>query len=460
MNEVQTENHSLQEQGNAELSGPNPADADAHLTVAVEEKLPPAPTLFYAIQHVLVSNVWLDPVFVASMIGLPLALSANMVNAIFIAAGLVTLTQATRLVRLPVIQGPSAAFDSLMISAGKANGLAAAGGGILLSALIIFLLAVSGLLGRLRAIFTPVVTGSVIFIVGVALSGFTLFEFLGGSPGMDTFLAKPVLLMSIPTTLIVLLLSVFGRGIWRSYAFLLALLAGDLIAGILGKIDGSALAGKAWFGLPQLLPYGPLVWDGKVFVTFLAAYLVAVIEAMGVYHAAAEVARVPLDDRRIRNGFIGESLGSIVSTLIGGFPTTAFGQNVGLLRLTGVASRHVVIVAGILFLVLGFVPKAGALLALTPDAVVGGLFLPAAASLIFSGIGLLVRMEKNEANYMIAGMSILLAIALPANFKGAEGLVGEFLSNSILVGAVTAVLLQLLFVNLPRGFSYLRNKRQ
>jgi uracil-xanthine permease len=427
----------------------HPERAD-HLTVGVEEKLPPGKSLLYALQHVFVSNVWLDPVFVASMIGLPIALSANMINAIFIAAGLVTLTQATRLVRLPIIQGPSAAFDTLMITSGKANGLPAAAGGIILSALFVFIMAVTGLLGRLRSVFTPVVTGSVIFIVGVALSGFTLFEFLGGEPGTSSFLAKPVLLMSIPTSLVVIVLSIFGKGIWRSYAFLIGLVVGDLIAFSLGKIDISAVAEKAWFGFPKLLPYGPLEINGKYFTTFFFAYIVAVIEAMGVYHAAAEVVRIPLDEKRIRYGFMGESLGSIVSTFIGGFPTTAFGQNVGLLRLTGVASRHVVIVAGVLFLVLGFVPKAGALLALTPDAVVGGLFLPAAASLIFSGIGLLARMEKNDVNYMIAGMSILLAIALPENFKGMEGIIAEFLSNTILVGALTAILLQILFVNLPR----------
>jgi uracil-xanthine permease len=430
----------------------NQPEGAAHLTVGVEEKLPPVKSLLYALQHVFVSNVWLDPVFVASMIGLPLALSANMVNAIFIAAGLVTLTQATRLVRLPVIQGPSAAFDSLMITSGKANGLAAAAGGIILSALFVFILAVTGLLGRLRSVFTSVVTGSVIFIVGVALSGFTLFEFLGGSPGMSTFLAKPVLLMSIPTSLVVIVLSVFGKGIWRSYAFLIGLVVGDIIAWSLGKIDVSAVVEKAWFGFPQLLPYGPLEINGKAFTTFFFAYIVAVIEAMGVYHAAAEVVRIPLDEKRIRYGFMGESIGSIVSSFIGGFPTTAFGQNVGLLRLTGVASRHVVNVAGVIFLVLGFVPKAGALLALTPDAVVGGLFLPAAASLIFSGIGLLARMEKNDVNYMIAGMSILLAIALPENFKGMEGIIAEFLSNTILVGAMTAILLQILLVNIPRMF--------
>jgi NCS2 family nucleobase:cation symporter-2 len=266
---------------------------------------------------------------------------------------------------------------------------------------------------------------------------------------MKTFATAPVLLMSIPTALIVILLSVFGKGFLRSYAFLIALVVGDLIAVGMGQTNFSMVADKGWFGLPHFLPYGSLEFNWTAFGTFFFAYIVAVIEAMGVYHAAAEMVNVPLDSKRIRYGFSGEAAGSIASTLIGGFPTTAYAQNVGLLRLTGVGSRYAVITAGVIFLVLGFVPKAGALLAVTPDAVVGGLFLPAAASLVFTGIGILGRMEKNEANFTIAGLSILLAIALPTYFKGYAGVVGEFLSNTILVGAVVAILLQLLLVNVP-----------
>ncbi|GGE40382.1 uracil permease [Pullulanibacillus camelliae] len=416
----------------------------------IDEKLPPLSTFLYGLQHVFVSNVWLDPVFVGAMIGLPLSLSSNIVNAIFIAAGLVTLIQATQLVRLPILQGPSAAFDSLMISTGKANGLAAAGGGILLSAIIVFFLSITGIIGRLKALFTPVLSGTVIFVVGVALSGFTLSEFLGGEPGTSGFASGPTLLMAIPTTLIVMGLSLFGKGKWRSFAFLIALIVGDIIAMLLGKANFSELAGHSWFGLPHAFPYGHLTFKWDTFVMFFVAYVVALIEAMGVYEAGAEMTKTPLDSRRIRNGFAGESIGSMLSAVIGGFPTTAYGQNVGLLRLTGVTSRYPVIVAGILFLILGFIPKAGAMLALTPDPVVGGIFLPAAASLIFTGISILAKMEKTEVNFMIAGMAILLSIALPNYFTADAGVIGTFLSNSVLVGTVTAILLQFIFITLPR----------
>jgi uracil-xanthine permease len=422
------------------------------IEIGIDEKLPPVKSVLYGLQHVFVSNVWLDPIFVAAMIGLPLTLSANIVNAIFISAGLVTLIQATKLVRLPIVQGPSAAFDSIMIGAGKANGLAAASGGILLSAIIVFILSITGVIGKLKVLFTPVISGVVIFVVGISLSSFTLFEFLGGTPDMDSFATSSTLLLSIPTASIVVILSLFGKGAWKSFSFLIALVVGDIIAIFLGKTNFSIIGDKSWFGLPHFLPYGDLSFDWSTFITFFVAYIVAIIEAMGVYQASSEMLKIDLDKKRIRNGFAGEAAGSFLSSLIGGFPTTAYAQNVGLLRLTGVGSRQPVMIAGMIFLILGFVPKAGALLALTPDAVVGGIFLPAAASLIFTGISIMSKVKKTETNYMIIGLAILLAISLPNYFKDVQGTVGTFLSNSILIAAFSSILLQLFFVNIPNWF--------
>ncbi|MCM3033119.1 solute carrier family 23 protein [Niallia sp. MER 6] len=419
------------------------------LTVGLDEKLPPLKSFLYGLQHVFVSNVWLDPIFVAAMIGLPFALSANIVNSIFIAAGIVTLLQAAKFVKLPIVQGPSAAFDSIMIAAGKANGLAAASGAILVSAIIVFILSVTGLIGKLKVLFTPVVSGTVIFLVGISLSSFTLSEFLGGSPGDAGFASSTVLMMSIPTACIVLILSIFGKGFLKSFSFLIALVVGDIIAICLGEADFGMIAEKAWFGLPTFLPYGNLEFEWTTFLTFFVAYIVAVIEAMGVYQASSTILKTEISAKRIRNGFAGESAGSMLSSLIGGFPTTAYAQNVGLLRLTGVGSRYPVMIAGVIFLVLGFVPKAGALLALTPSPVVGGIFLPAAATLVFTGISLLAKVEQSDRNYMIIGLSIILAISLPSFSTGFTGAAGAFLSNTILIGAFSSIILHLLFVNIP-----------
>lgn len=415
------------------------------------KKLTPKNVLL-GLQHVLVSNVWLDPVFVAGAIGLPLALSSNMVNAIFIVSGLVTLIQATRLVRLPIVQGPSAAFDALMIAAGTAGSLAAAGTSIFVGSLIFLVLCLTRVIEKMRFLFAPIVSGVIIFLVGVSLSSFTLSEFLGGAPGDDGFADPKTLAVSIVTCVLVVALSQFGKGMVRALSYLIALVAGTALSMVFGMADFSGVASKPWFGLPQIMPYGGFDFDAAVFVPFFIAYMVAIMEALGVYQAASEIQGVKLEDRQVRYGLAGEAAGSAISSMIGGFTTTAYPQNVALLKVTDegkTRTRVPVIIAGVVFVVLGFIPKAGAVLSLIPSPVIGGIFLPAAASLISTGFNTLRKVESNDRSQAVIGLSLLLGIALPSALSGLEGGAHVFFSNSILVGAFCVVILKALLIDLP-----------
>ena len=425
----------------------------AGLTLGLEDRPPVPQSIALGFQHVLVSNVWLDPVFVAAVGGLSAALSANLVNAIFLAAGLVTLTQSTRLVRLPIVEGPSAAFDGLMIGFAKAGQLAMATTGLLIGGVIVLIVSASGLLGLLRRLFSPAVTGAVILLVGIALAGFTLEEFLGGSPTSADFGSPTTLLISVATLLTVIVLSGFGRGPLRSYAFLWALLVGDALSLAFGRLSFDAFGSAAWVGIPQLLPYGPFQFEPGIALAILFAFLVAVIEAIGVYYAAGEIVGTPITDQRVRLGVSGEAVGSIISSLFGGFATTAYAQNVGLLKLTGIGSRFAVTVAGIIFLVLAFIPKLGALLAATPDPVVGGIFLPAAGSLILTGVTALARTPDTPRHATVAGLAVILGTGLPpmANALSAKlpAVLTQLVSQPVVVGAIAALVLEILLVQLP-----------
>jgi uracil-xanthine permease len=422
------------------------ADARAGLTLGLEDQPPLPQAIALGVQHVLVSNVWLDPVFVAAAAGLAAPLAANLVNAIFLAAGVVTLIQSTRLVKLPVVEGPSAAFDGLMIGFGKAGQLAMATTGLLIGGAVIFLIAASGLLGRIRRLFSPAVTGSVILLVGIALAGFTLVEALGGNPASDSFGSPPMLLISGATLATVVGLSCFGSGPWRSYAFIWGLLVGDVVAALLGQLSFAAAASAAWVGSPGLLPYGPLQFDLGVTLALLFAFLVAVIEAIGVYYAAGEIVRTPITERRINLGVAGAAAGSVLSSLFGGFATTAYAQNVGLLKLTGVGSRYPVTVAGAIFLMLAFIPKLGALLVATPDPVVGGVFLPAAASLILTGVVTMARSPDTARHATVGGLAVIMGTGIPplASSLGSKvpAVALELLSQPVVVGAIVALVLE------------------
>lgn len=409
------------------------------------------------LQHVFVSNVWLDPIYVAAAAGLSLNMSVNLVNTIFIVSGIVTLTQVTKLVRLPIIQGPSAAFDALMIGAGKSGQLAAASGSILISALLVFLLSITGLMSKILKFLTPTIIGTLIFLVGVSLSSFTLSEFLGGYPGDKGFAAPQTLLLAIVTTGIVLGLSLFARGYLKRFAFLIALVIGDGLAIFLGQMNFSLLATKPWFGLPHLLPYGQLRFNWVVFSAFFVAYLVAVVEAVGVYEAAGAAMGETIAPKRVQNGLLGEAVGSMFSSLFGGFPTTAYAQNVGVLNLSQNTSHMPVLFAGTAFIIFGFVPKIGALLALTPSPVIGGIFLPAATTLLMTGLKMLNQADNTQTNQIISGLSIVLAIALPAYASGWHGVLGQLLSNTILIGAIAAISLHIGLNLIPK---YLRKVQQ
>ena len=414
---------------------------------SAEKKVTPKNALL-GLQHVLVSNVWLDPVFVAGVIGLPLALSSNMVNAIFIVSGLVTLIQATKLVRLPIVQGPSAAFDALMIAAGTAGSLAAAGTSIFISSLIFLVLCLTRVIEKLRFLFAPIVSGVIIFLVGVSLSGFTLSEFLGGAPGDKDFADPKTLAVSIITCVLVVVLSQFGKGMVKALSYLIALVVGTALSLAFGMADFSAVASKPWLGLPKFMPYGGFDFNAAIFVPFFIAYLVAIMEALGVYQAATEIQGTKLQDRQVRYGLAGEAAGSV----IGGFTTTAYPQNVALLKVTDegkTRTRVPVIIAGVVFVVLGFIPKAGAVLSLIPSPVIGGIFLPAAASLISTGFNTLRKVESDDRTQVVIGLSLLLGIALPNALSGLEGEAHVFFSNSILVGAFSVVILKALIIDLP-----------
>ncbi len=431
------------------------ADArPAGLTLGLEERPPLPQAVALGFQHVLVSNVWLDPVFVAAVGGLSAALSANLVNSIFLAAGLVTLTQSTRLVRLPIVEGPSAAFDGLMIGFAKAGQLAMATTGLLIGGVVVLIVAASGLLGLLRRLFSPAVTGAVILLVGIALAGFTLEEFLGGSPTSSDFGSPVTLLIATATLATVVVFSGFGRGPVRSYAFIWGLLVGDVLSAVFGRLSFDALGTAAWVGIPQLLPYGPLQFEPGIALALLFAFLVAVIEAIGVYYAAGEIVNAPITDQRVRLGVSGEAVGSIISALFGGFATTAYAQNVGLLKLTGVGSRFAVTVAGVIFLVLAFIPKLGALLAATPDPVVGGIFLPAAGSLILTGVAALSRTPDTPRHAAVAGLAVIAGTGVPpmatALATRLPSVATQLLSQPVVVGAVVALILEIVLVQLPR----------
>jgi xanthine/uracil permease len=417
----------------------------------VEEIIPAKRRLALGLQQALVSNAWLDPIFLASVAGFSATLATNLVTATFLAAGSGTVVQSTKLVRLPVVQGPSSAFSPLAIGYYKAGTISAASLGLIIGAGLVFLASICGQFARLRRLLSPSVSGTIITLVGIALAGFTFMEFFGGI-GSSHFASGTSLLLACVTTAVVLVSAALG-GTCRMFGFLIALIIGDILALCLGMLDFSSVGQAPWIAFPKLLPYGQLTFDPAITITICIVFVVAVVEAMGMYEATAKLTGVELTDARVNAGIAGEAGGSMLAALIGGFGTTAYAQNLGVIRLTGIASRHVVRVAGFIFIALAFLPKVAAFLVATPAAIVGGLFLPAAATVVMTGIQIASQDRGSPVKNMVAPLGLMSGLGIPALSgalsAGFPQILGEMLSHSIVVGAVTVMLAEIILVRIP-----------
>ncbi|MGC4936106.1 solute carrier family 23 protein [Gordonia sp. DT30] len=418
------------ESSNTEAGNTEPGSADA-------PRLSPQRTLLLGLQQLLVSNVWLDPIFIASVGGLSLGLGANLVSATFIVAGLVTLAQTTRLIRLPVVEGPSSAFSPLAIGYAKAGSLPAASLGLLIAAALVFVTAATGLLGRVRRYLTPAVTGTIILLVGLSLTAFGFQELFGGA-GSPAFGSASAVITGVLTVALVGV-CVLVRQL-RAGAFLIALVVGDAVAAAFGLVDFSALRDAAWVGFPHLLPYGSLHFDLGITITMCIVFFVAVVEAIGIYEATAAAIGVRLTSRRLSVGVMAESVGTALSAGLGGFGATAYAQNLGVISVTGVAKLNVIRCAAVGFLILGFSPKVAALLTATPSPVVGGVLVAAAIGVISHG-----ARSAFSGDGVIPACAVAAALGIPAMTESLHwnSVVTQVASSQVAVGALVAVFLQL-----------------
>jgi NCS2 family nucleobase:cation symporter-2 len=364
----------------------------------------------------------------------------------------VTFVQSTKLVRLPIVQGPSSAFSPLAIGYYKAGSIASAGLGLFIGAALVFLVAISGQFAKIRAVLSKSVSGAIITLVGISLTGFAFMEFFGG-PGSPNFGTGPSFLIAAITMGAVVVCSGLG-GRLRTFGFLIGLILGNIAAAFAGQLDYSGVGSAPWIALPKIFPYGGWSFDLGITVTMVIVFFVAVVEAVGMYEATALLTKTKLTDKRINMGIAGEAGGSMLSALMGAFGTTAYAQNLGVVKLTGVASRHVVRVTGIIFIILAFIPKVGSILVATPAPVIGGLFIPAAATVIMAGIQMAGTERHSPGRNLVAPLGIMAGLGVPplagALAPSLHPVLAEMTHHSIVVGAVVAIVAELVLVRLPK----------
>lgn len=391
-----------------------PTGSQQIFRIGIEGRLRPHEYLIYGLQHLLaLTGIWILPAILGLSLGLNIRVIGSLIQACFITSGLVTILQGSQLLRLPIVQGPDAAFFVAILVAGKIVGLGAAYGSLIVAGLIVLALATPirgwSLIGFVsRFIAPPIVYGCLLIIIGAQLASIGLPNWLGqpGMPGYPTV----NLIIAAATAIAVLIFIIFGgQGMVRRGAILWGIVVGSILYSLVGRISFEAVRNAPVVSLPQLFPFGFSV-SASIVALMLVAFIHSTTEAIGMYTLVAEWGGQRLDGRRVSWGIFGEVLGSMVGAAFGGIGTVSYPENVGILRVSRIGSRFVTLTAGVLALLLGMFPKVGVALAVVPGAVLSGATTILFGIICMSGVQMLTRVQWDEMNLAIGGLSFIVAI--------------------------------------------------
>ena len=369
-------------------------------------------------------------------------------------AGIATLFQTIGLGpvggRLPIVQGTSFAFLPVMIPLVAGQGVAAMGilmGGIVIGGVFHFFLGT--VVGRLRFALPPLVTGLIVLMIGLSLIKVGIQYAAGGVPAKGTENFGTLLNWSIALVVILVTLGVkfFARGIWSVAAVLIGLIAGYLVALALGQVNFGNIGRASWFMAPEPFRWGfELTAAAVIGMCFMA--IISAIETVGdVSGITKGGAGREASDKEISGATFADGLGTAVAGLFGGLPNTSFSQNVGLISMTGVMSRHVVTLGALFLIVCGLVPKIGAAISTVPITVLGGGVIVMFGMVAAAGINMLSDVTWNRRNMVIFAVALSVGFGLQLEPEALQHLPKTaqiLLTSGLLPAAVIAISLNLL----------------
>jgi xanthine permease len=424
----------------------------------VDEVLPPGRLAVYGFQHVLAfyAGAVIVPILLASAIGLSNQQLAFLINADLFTCGIASIIQAVGFwkigVRLPLLQGVTFTAVAPMIAIGTANGggvdgLLAIYGAVIVAGIFTFFIA--PFFSRLLRLFPPVVTGTVITVIGFTLVPVAALDAGGGNPEAADFGSLQNLAFAGGTLLFILLIYRFFRGFLSTIAVLLGLVVGSAVAAAFGIVDFSGVGQAGWVGVITPFYFGFPTFGVAAIVSMIVVMLITAVETTGDVFATGEIVEKRIRREDIARAIRADGLATTLGGLLNSFPYTCFAENVGLVRLTRVRSRWVVAVAGAIMIVFGLLPKMGAIVAAVPRPVLGGAALVLFATVGVIGIQTLSRVDfHDERNVIIVAVSIGLAlvpVAFPTFYQNFPDELQIIVGSGITMGSLTAILLNLVF---------------
>ncbi|MDX8029025.1 nucleobase:cation symporter-2 family protein [Lentzea sp. BCCO 10_0856] len=424
----------------------------------VDQVLPPARLGLLGLQHVLAmyTGCVAVPLVFGAAAGLDTHTIGLLVNADLLVAGLITLLQSLGIgtvlgIRLPVVAGATFTAVTPMILIAGQYGLQAVYGSMLAAGVFGILIAVP--FARAVRFFPPVVTGSVITVIGLSLIGIAA----GLITGQDGEGSGKELALAFGIVLVIVLVGRFARGLLGQLGVLIGLVGGTIAAIFLGMTDFSNVGGAAWLGIAAPFHFGAPQFPPAAVISMCVVMLVTFTESTADMLAVGEMTGRPVTSHDLARGLAAEGVSGVLGGIMNGFLDTVFGQNVGLVGITKVRSRYVAAVAGAILVLLGLIPKLGEIVAALPGPVVGAAGLVMFATVAAVGIGILGRVDfENTGNLLIIAVTIgvgLLPVVAPKIYQSFPAWAQVIGGSAITSAALTAFVLNLLFNHTRRSTS-------
>lgn len=367
-------------------------------------------------------------------------------------AGIATLFQTVGFgpigARLPIMQGTSFAFVTVMIIVVKQFGMDALMGALIVSGTFHFLL--GSVIGKLRFLFPPLVTGLVILTIGLNLISVGIKYAAGGAASFqmeaESFGSMAHWGPALTVIIVALGVKFYTKGSLSASAILIGLIAGYIVAYFTGLVSFGKVAGAGVIAVPQFLPYGISFEMGAIIPIALIA-IVSAIETVGDTNATTKGgAGREATDAEITGATYADGLGSAVAALFGGLPNTSFSQNAGIVAMTGVMSRHVVSISAVILILCGLSPKIAAVFSSMPLPVLGGGVIVMFGMVVSAGMNMLAEVEMNRRNMIIMAVSLSVGLGLsqvPSAVQYLPGIMKTLMVSGLLPTAFIAIVLNL-----------------
>ncbi|MBT2507859.1 purine permease [Streptomyces sp. ISL-98] len=426
----------------------------------VDELLPLPKLTLYGFQHILAfyAAAVIVPVLLGNALGLSEQELVYLINADLLTCGVATIIQALGIwkvgARLPLVQGVTFTAVSPMVAIGLGAGGGTAGllvvyGAVITAGMATFLLA--PFFSKLVKYFPPVVIGTILTIIGLTLIPVGLQDAAGGAHliGEPAYGDPKNLAYALGTLVFILAVVRVGKPFLSSLAVLMGLVLGTAVAWMFGDAHFGAVKDADWFGVTTPFHYGMPEFELLPIIAMTVVMLITMVETTGDVYAIGEITRKKVDSDTVARALRADGFATVLGGVLNSFPYVAFAENIGLVRMSRIMSRYVVVAAGVFMIVLGVLPKAGSLVAAIPHPVLGGAAISMFGMVAAVGIQILGKVDlREERNALILAVSLgaaLLPTTVAPFFDGMPDDVRAVLDSGITLGGLTAIVLNLFF---------------